>query len=81
LPGKLADGLGWSERFFIDEIHSGHVDEHSYIGRGLHSTKGAAITACFALARQQLTLGSLAVKSSGEVPEMQARKSAERASM
>jgi hypothetical protein len=53
-PEPLADGMGWSERFFIDDHRGGYVDEHSYTGPGTHRTRTAAVQACFSLAQQEI---------------------------
>ena len=53
-PEELADGMGWSERFFIEESRGSYTDEHSYTGPGTHPTRASAVQACFSLARQEV---------------------------
>jgi len=53
-PEELADGVGWSEHYFIEEHQGGHIDEYIYTGRGTHATRDAAVQACFKLAAVEI---------------------------
>ena len=53
-PEELADGLGWSEHYFIEEHQEGHIDEYIYTGRGTHATRDAAVQAFLKLAAVEI---------------------------